>query len=96
LTCSSAPTLPDRRPLVPFVGYAGGAAAMANFIHQQTPFLTGDAYNFDHGANLANAAIILVSVVAILTSNALEEMELKIQNAPLLPNEYPHADKMQS
>jgi hypothetical protein len=64
-----------------FIGYLAGVAAIANFIDQHMPLLTGDTYAFDHGANLANAATILVSVVAILTSNALEEVELKIKDA---------------
>jgi len=63
-----------------FIGYLAGAAAVANCIHQQMPLLRGEDYTFDHGANLANEATLLISAVAILTSKALEELESKFKD----------------
>ena len=70
-----------KRPyqVVGIVGYVAGAAAIATFLHQHMPLLTGEAYTFDHGANLANGAIALISAVAILTSKALKELENKVK-----------------
>jgi hypothetical protein len=60
------------------IGYLGGAGALANFVHQHIPMFMGETYTFDHGANLANGAIVLVSAVAILTGKAIEELEHKL------------------
>jgi len=60
------------------ISYLAGAAAVANCIHQDLPPLRVGDYTFDHGTNLANAATLLISAVALLTSNALKELDIKL------------------
>jgi hypothetical protein len=67
-------------------GYFGGAIGVIHFFHQHMPLLTGDVYNYDPDANLADSAICLASAMALFTAKALKEIENKLKDIASLQN----------